>query len=328
MLKASCASDRWPAGISCNGGFGILGTPLGFGEAREAGLLFLPHADARIPRRGSRVLATPICAAAIGTGPRGLDALTFGYDRPIRLGRMDLRLVPAGLGPGSAMLEVSFKERRILYCGGLRTARPLASPSVENLSADLLLVDAPAAEPKPPSPQRTADRLFAWIASSLCRTELAVIACGSMAAAQDAMWVLREGGFDVRAHRPLFEASRRLATQGLVMPPLHRLEQSRPESGVVLYMADAWKSSPQAQTVSMNSVAFVGPGRQTPPWSGASFRLGETEDRAGLLSFIQSTGAKQVALGPAADSGLCDVLSREGLEVFRVSSPKQMALPL
>jgi hypothetical protein len=241
---------------------------------------------------------------------------------------MDLRLVPAGLGPGSAMLEVSFKEHRILYCGGLRTARPLASPSVENLSCDLLLIDVPASEPKPPSPQRTADRLFAWIASALARTELAVIACGSMAAAQDVLWVLREGGFDVRAHRPVFEASRRLAAQGLAMPQLHRLEQSLPVSGVVLYMADAWQCLPLAQTISMSSVAFVGPGRQTPPWSSASFRLGETEDRAGLLTFIQSTGAKQVALGPAADPSLCDGLSHRGIEVFRVSRPKQMPLPL
>ncbi|MCU0664175.1 MAG: hypothetical protein MUC50_17835 [Myxococcota bacterium] len=328
MLKQPLASDRWPRGISYDGGFRILGTPLGFGKARDAGLMFLPHADAPIPRRGSRVLTTPVCAAAIDASRRGLDALTLGYDRRIRLGRMDLRLVPAGLGPGSAMLEVSFKDRTILYCGGLRTGRPLSAPAVENQSCDLVLLDIPTAEPKPPSPQRTADRLFTWVASTLAKTQVAIVACGTMAAALEVLWVLREGCLDVRAHRPVFECSRRLSTQGLAMPPLHRLDRSWPGTGVVLYMADAWKRAPLRETVPRGSVAFAGSGRAVPAFASISFRLGEPEDRPGLVSFVLSTGARQVALGPKADPILSDALAKAGIEVFRVSSPTQMALPL
>ena len=103
-----------------------MGTHLGFGASEGAGLHFLPHVDSVLPARGSRILATPLCAAAIDAERRGLDTLGLGFGRKIRLGRMDLCLYPAGLGPGSALLEVVFQDRRIAFCDSEREVRPAA----------------------------------------------------------------------------------------------------------------------------------------------------------------------------------------------------------
>ena len=108
------AIDRWPRGIACDGGFKLLGTPLGFKGSNHPGLLFYSSIDETVPLQGQRILATPFAAAAIGASARGLDALVLDYERKVRLGRMDIRLLSSGLGPGSALLEIGFQERRIL----------------------------------------------------------------------------------------------------------------------------------------------------------------------------------------------------------------------
>jgi hypothetical protein len=322
-LISPAAIDRWPRGVSCEGGFRLLGTPLGFIGSSNPGLLFIASVDDPVPRQDPRVLATPFAAAAIGAERRDLDALTLGFGRKIRLGRMDISMVPAGLDPGSAQLEIGFKDRRIVFCGGVRLKAPLFAPPVETMPCDLLLLDVAPAEPRPGSPKRVATKLARWISDQLAAGQVPAVVCGSAGAAIDAAWTLSRMDVPTRACRPLFEMIRRVERFGLPFPRLRRLEQSYPDEGALLHLARLWPGR-EADL----PVAYAGPGRERPAWADAAFRLGEGEDRPGLVSYVKKTGAAKVALGPRCDRSTASMLTNAGVAVYRVGHPTQIPLPL
>ncbi|MCP4674305.1 MAG: hypothetical protein GY854_02065 [Deltaproteobacteria bacterium] len=326
VLIEPTAIDRWPRGIACEDGFRILGTPIGFGRAKGASLRFISHVDEPTPTRGTRVLTTPFIATALDWKRRGLDALTLGYDRKIRLGRMDIRLLPAGLGPGAAQLEVSFKERRIVFMGGIRLAGPIASPAAEFPECDLLLLDTGPAEPRPPSPKRATAQIVEWLNSTTSLGRVPVLAAGSLTAAIDVAWSLRNVDISIRACRSLFEMLRRIEEVGYSLPRLKRLEQELPKGEAVLHLGRVWPDLSMASEKSA-AAAYVGPGRAKPPWAEVAFRLGEGEDRPGLVTYVKKTGASQVAVGPRCDEATAVMLRKAGVSVYRVSDPTQLPLP-
>jgi hypothetical protein len=325
-LAGLAAGDHWPRGVSRAGGFHLPGTPLRFPGCDRPGLLFLGDVDQPAPRRGRRVLATPFTAAAIGARERGFDALHLGFGRRIRLGRMDIRLLPAGRGPGSALLEVGLHDRRIVYCGGVRLGRPFLGPGAEAAPCDLLLLDARVADPRPPSARRAGRQLADWAASVLPGGR-PVIACGNLTAALEAARSLLDAGLPVRAFRPLYEMLCRLAVHDFPTPGLHRLEEELPDGEVVLHAAGAWPSTRLAGSTGA-AVAHAGPGRACPEWAALTFRLGEGEDRPGLVSFVRQTGATEVALGPGCDDETAAAILRTGVRVHRPPRPTQIPLPL
>ncbi|MFO8072957.1 MAG: hypothetical protein R6V85_13875 [Polyangia bacterium] len=320
------AIDRWPRGISCEGGFRLLGTPLAFPGARRPGLLFAGHVDSVSPGRGQRLLATPFTAAALDAGRRELDVLTLEFERRIRLGRMDFRLLPSGRGTGAAQLEVHYRDRRIVYTDGVRLAAPLHGNPAEIPRCDLLLLDTAPAEPKPPAPRRTAARLVDWVGDRLGR-EVPVVACGNKAAALDAARELFDAGIRLRAARGLYELLFRVASQGFGTGDLCRLEQDLPRDCAILYPAHLWPGSRFAGMELVRTV-LAGPGRERPEWAEAGFRLGEIEDRPGLVDYVQKSEASQVALGRSCDAATAAALQRTGVAVFRVERPMQIPLPI
>jgi hypothetical protein len=325
-LAGPANADHWPRGVSRTGGFRLPGTPLGFPGCVRPGLLFLGDPDQDVPRRGQRVLATPFTAAAIGAKERGLDTLHLGFGRKIRLGRMDIRLLPAGRGPGSALLEVGLHDRRIVYCGGVRLGKPLIGPAAEIGSCDLLLLDARVADSRPPSARRTGPQLAEW-AAALLPAQRPVIACGNLTAALEAARSLMDAGLPVRAFRPLYEMLCRLEEHDFPLAGLHRLEEELPDGEVTLHAADIWPSTRLARGAGL-VVAHVGPGRACPDWAGRTFRLGEGEDRPGLVTFVRETGATEVAVGPGCDDEIVAAIRKTGARVHRAPRPTQILLPL
>ncbi len=293
--------------------------------------MFIGHPDEpahTTPRRGSRVLVSPVVSAAINAMGRGYDVLTLGYDRMIRLGRMDVRLVPAGLGPGSAQIEISLRGRKILFTSGIRLAQPIASqPSVEIPQCDVLLIDATPSTQRPLSPRRVSRQLREWVLTTSATHQTAVLCAGSRAAAIDIAWLLRDIDIEVRAHRSFFEMLRRIGKLGYTLPRLRRLEGVWPTSGIVLHRFERWPGSRLAAS-GRAPVAVVGPGIERPPWADAVFRIGEVEDRSGWVAYAKQTGARQVALGPGCDDAMAQRLSKSGVAVYRVPPSWQMQLPL
>lgn len=320
------AVDRWPRGIACDGGFKLLGTPLGFAGSQHPGLLFYSSIDETIPLQGQRILATPFAAAAIGASVRGLDALVLDYERKVRLGRMDIRLLSSGFGPGSALLEIGFQERRILYCGAARTATPVLGLPAEPSRCDLLLLDATPAAPRGIAPRTNARRLDESVRKAIAEGAVAAVSCGSRTAAIEAAHVLGQIEVPLLACRPIFEMLRRIERFGVVLPRLRRLEQQWPDSGAVLHYAHLLPGA--AHEARTTRVISVGPAGTARPKGGDAIRMGEGADRSGLVELALRTGATQVALGPRCDAQTAAMLEKAGATVYRMHDPMQIPLPL
>ena len=318
--------DRWPRGIAYQDGFKIIGTPLGFGRTRDAKLRFLSSIEERIPRKHERILLHRALLTPLGCEHRNVDALAIDYGQKIRLGRMEIELFPAGLGPGSTQLKISFRDRQILYCGGIRSAKPLFSPPMEIPQCDLLLLDFPVAESRPTAPSRTTKEVAAWL-SRQATSQISVITCGSKTAALDLFWTLRSLDIPVSATRNLFELFRSSADVLGSIAGLSRLEQALPKRGAVIAMQDQWEKSRFRSAVDSSRTAYAGPQASAPEKNAACFRFGEGEDRSGVAGYVKQTGATQVVLGRQCDETLTAYLTKAGLNVFRVTRPIQIPFP-
>jgi hypothetical protein len=326
-IKAPAAIDRWPRGIAYRNGFRILGTPLGFKSATNNGLNFISNVNDKPPGRGTRVITSRFLASVMDMEDKGVDALILDFGHQIRLGRMGIQLYPAGLGPGSTQLEISFQNRRILYCGGVSVHQPLNSPPCATPECDLLLLDTVTAEPKPPAPGSVTKPLLTWIQYTHERRRVPIVTFGNLTAALDVCWMLASNHVAIRTPRATFELFRRAASQGAQVPRLHQLRQTLPPKEVVLVAAERWPSSRffNAPTV---MCAYAGPGREGATFSvDTAFRLGEGADRPSLVSYVRETRAAQVALGPDCDEALAKLLQKAGIETYRLAHPAQMPLP-
>jgi hypothetical protein len=325
-IKQPAALDRWPRGVAYNGGFYILGTPIGLGNASKAGLRFVSGLDDPLPKRGRRIVAHRFVSSAIGASQRGLDALSLDFGRVIKLGRMELSLFPAGRGSGSAQFQVAFQENRILYCGGVCLRRPLFAEAAEVPTCDLLLLDAVTTSTRPPAPRRVAPKLLDWVEGVLSRGRLAVVGVGSLPVAFDVMWILRSLHAPIRAQRRLYECFRRIEEFVSFSPGLRRLEQRLPDLGVVLCPAAScagWRLRGHGSA----ATAYAGQESSIPEWAEVAFRLGEGEDRAGMVSYVKQTKATKVALGANCEPGLAHLLAKAGITTYRVTPPEQIPLP-
>ncbi|MCP4198609.1 MAG: hypothetical protein GY762_15800 [Proteobacteria bacterium] len=318
------AVDGLPQGIAYEEGFRILGTPLGFGGAKNADLQFVSHVDERLPRRCKSMLTTPFVAEAVGAEKRGVDTLSLSYDRRIRLGKLDIRLFPAGLGPGSAQLEVAYKGCKIVFSGGVRlTAQNGFSPA-EFSKCDLLLLDAAPAQARPPSPERVSEKLKRWVKKNILDGKVPILCFGSRGAVLDAAWSLRHMDNRVCAYRPIYDMLRRVERVGFSLTRLRRLGQRLPSHGIVFHFSHLWPG-PKIDEKDIR-VAYVGPGKVVPTWASEAFRLGESESRSGLVSYVSKMQPSQVALGPRCDEATSKRLCEEGFQVYRIHESKQMLL--
>lgn len=326
-IKAPAAIDRWPRGIAYKNGFRILGTPLGFKNAMKSGLNFVSNLNDKPPGRGTRVITSRFLASVMDMEARGVDALVLDFGQQIRLGRMGIRLYPAGLGPGSTLLEITFQNRRILYCGGVNTHQPLNAPPCEIPECDILLLDVTTAEPRPPAPGSVTRPFLTWIQYIREKRRIPVIAYGNLTAALEVCWILASKGLAVRTTRNTFEILRRSAAHGAQTPKLHQLRATIQPKEVILISAERWPTSRFFGDPAV-VCAYAGPGRGGNPFDAdASFRLGEGADRPTLVSCVRETRATQVALGSDCDEALAKLLQKAGIETFRLAHPAQMPLP-
>lgn len=300
---------------------------MGFGQARDAKLRFVCSLNERVPRKNERILMHHTLLSAMGCEAQNIDVLAVNFGQKIRLGRMEIELFPAGLGPGSSQLKLSYRNRHIVYCGGIRLAKPLTSPPPEIPTCDVLLLDVTASAPKPGSPNRIAKELSDWLTTATKTNKTAVVLCDLKTAALDVLWVLKSHTARVYAAKPLYDLCRRLA--GLLGRPnnLSRLEQTLPKEGILLLPEESWRKSKFFGSFTRDQVASVGAGTFSSEYASQLFRLGESEDRSGLAAYVKQTGATQVVLGQNCDEALLRVLKKDDLNVFRVTHPVQIPFP-
>ncbi|MBN2530866.1 MAG: hypothetical protein JXR76_31055 [Deltaproteobacteria bacterium] len=322
------SADRLPRSIVFDRGFKIIGTPLAFRGSRNPGLLFFSDLNMKVPAGTKRLIGTNTVVGSLGSRMQRMDAIAVSYDRSFKLGKMDLRLLPSGMGPGASLLEITYNNRRIIYSSGLRTTTPLMGESIPEIKCEILLIDFEMPETKPPAPRTIKPRLIEWYNTNVSKVSniSPVVLCDSAPALFDAFAVFSEIPDALFAHSSSYNILRHTSMQTNHSHRIKRLSREWPKSGVVFGTSQWFYRSAHHKNEAILR-CYCGPDVRIPIDTSA-FRLGEPEHVGGLVQFAKKCGARTVALSPSAGDVCAAAFRKAGFDVYFSRIPKQLKLPL
>ena len=334
------SGKREPRAFNYRAGVRVAGTILACDATAGSDLIFLSHAwalDARaaraLPRarHGRRqILTTETTLALLGAPGARLraHALLAGLGRPFALGELRLELFASGHAPGAASLvcEIGAGGRRVIYAGVLGAGD---TPAVR--PADALCVDATFGAPRfafPPAAEALAD-LRRLVVDALAGGHAPLVLLEPSASALVAA-ALVEAGVAVRGARPIVQVAAAHARAGLTVPPVQRWDGKLRPGEALLWPADAREARQLGRLES--PVTILVSGRAREPGELARVRaehgvpLSDRADFAGLLRYVEATGAREVALLRAPGDELAGALRARGVDAYPLGPPRQIAL--
>lgn len=320
------SADKLPRGIICDKGFRILGTPLAFRGSPNPGLLFCSDLDMTVPRGTKRVLGTSLSMLALSAKRKKLDSIAVSYDRLFKLGNMDLRLLPSGMGAGAAMLEIVFKNKSILYTSGFRMAPSLSGEQAAPVPCDILLIDFPALPRKTPAPKTVRAQLLKWCKESQQNNIAAAILCGNHTSLFDTITVCKQLKCPIVAHRTVYNLLRDTGFQTTSTHQVSRLGKQWPTDGVVIMMHNHFDRSPFSQNTKIPK-CYCGRADSAPE-ALPLFQLGAHEHIGGLVKFAKDCAAHTVAISPIGTEQTAEALKKANFKVVYSKTPQQLKLPL
>jgi hypothetical protein len=325
-------------------GIRVAGTILACDASSGSDLIFLSHAaalDARaaraLPRarHGRRqILTTETTLALLGAPGARLraHALLASLGRPFALGELRLELFPSGHAPGAASLLCEIgagagaSGKRVVYAGVLG---PGDAPAVR--PADALCVDATFGARRfsfPPVVEALAETAR-LVTEALARggAPLVLVEPGSAVGVAAA---LAQAGVAVRGARPIVQVVAAHARAGLAGPPVQRFDGKLRRGEALLWPAEARDAVGLGRLES--PLAILATARAGDPREVARARadhgvaLADRADFAGLLRYVEATGAREVALVQAPGDDLAEELRARGVDAYPLGPPRQIGL--
>jgi Cft2 family RNA processing exonuclease len=342
VTNVAQSGKRAPRAFIYRAGVRVAGTILACDATSGSDLIFLSQAgalDARsaraLPRarHGRRqILTTETTLALLGAPGARLraHALLAGLGRPFALGELRLELFPSGHGPGAASLLCEIgaaPSRRVVYGGVLG---PGDAPAVR--PAHALCVDATFGARRfsfPPVEEALADarRL---VTETLGRGGAPVVLVEPTAAALSLAAALAEAGVAVRGARAIVQVAAAHAHAGLAAPAVQRWDGKLRRGEALLWPTEARDAGSLGRLSS--PTVILASGRASDAREVARARadhgvaLADRADFAGLLRYVEATGAREVALLHAPDEELADELRARGVDAYPLGPPRQIPL--
>jgi hypothetical protein len=302
-----------------------MGTPLAFAGVKKPDLLFCSHMDQRLPRNTRRVLGSSLMLQALNPGRKDMDVLAIDYNRVLTFGRMDLRLLPAGLSPGAAMLEINYNNATIIYCNALELAHPVAGEKAADVKCDMLLLDTPVSQIKSPAPSTVKRQFLKWVDSLDRSAGAAAVICARRSDVFNITASLSNNKIQVYAHRTVFEMLRNTGYLAVGGGDVSKLGSKWPAEGLVLLPQKAWNSTQKWKSI-VSGVCAAGEGC-TGGGIDAEFIFAEARTEKELVAFAKSTGTEIVALGSGFTPSNAAVFKKAGFKVYYSRKPIQLPLP-
>jgi hypothetical protein len=295
------------------------------------------NARRALPRLGGgrrQVLTTELTLALLGPAGERLKthALPAGYGRPFGLGDLRLEMFPSGFMPGAASLLCERGDRRIIYAGPIGSA-DTAQPEVR--AADALCIDATFGSESlafPPRVQALAD-VGRAVRSVLADGGAPVVLVDPVALAVDVGAALAADRIGLCAHRSIVQAAAAYRGAGLPVPALQRFAGKVGHGEALLWPAS--ERVPPRRTgarplglivasAETTRVAAGAPGAADPARARVTFPT--AADFAGLVRYIEATGAREVALVNAPGDDLPRALGTRGIDAYTLGPPRQIDL--
>ena len=332
-----------PRTFSYRAGVRIRDSVLACDATGGSDLIFVSHADVidgsgsdgsgprRLPRARAgrrKILTTDATLALSGTAGERLrpHALVASYGRPFNLGGMRLELFQSGYGPGAASLLCEQGGRRLVYSG------PVGAVASEVRIADALCLDGTFGSPRFtfPAIDQALASVVAFATERLGAGQTPVVLThtrGAMLACAD---VLSRAGVALRAHRRAMEAAASYRAAGLSVPALARFSGRLDAREALLWPASA-RDAPalrrlDAPAFVLASGAAADPAAVDRARVDTAIPLSTMADFAGLLRYVEATGAREVAVLHAGDAELCQALRTRGIDAYPLGPPEQISL--
>ena len=318
-------------------GVRVQGTIVACDATAGSDLIFLSHARAlgaraarALPRaRGGKrqVLATELTLALLGPpGDRRRPcALLAPLGRPFGLGSLRLELFASGAMPGAASLLCEAGARRVVYAGPI-------GPNPGVRPAQALCVDATFGWRRFsfPPPAEALAQLRSLVTEALAARRAPVVLFDSPGSALDAGRELAAAGIAVRAHRTFLQAASVFGGAGLAAPALQRFEGQLKPGEALLWPREA-RGAPRLRALTAPVVVLASPWAAEPAaMAGASadhgVLLSERADFAGLVRYVEASGASEVALVGSPGDELAAALRSRGADTYVLGPPRQIAL--
>jgi hypothetical protein len=141
---------------------------------------------------------------------------------------------------------------------------------------------------------------------------------------------LVEAGVPSRGARPLVQLAATHARAGLAAPPVQRFDGKLRAGEALLWPAGARDAGRLGRLASPTTILVSG--RASDPRELARARadhgvpLADQADFAGLLRYVEATGAREVALLGAPGDELAEALRLRGVDAYPLGPPRQIAL--
>jgi hypothetical protein len=328
---------RARAFVHRGGGVRIAGTIVACGAAAGTDLVFLSHAPVlavharrALPRLGGarrQLLATPVTLSLLGPAGDRLKAhaLPAGYGRPFSLGDLRLEMFPSGFMPGAASLLCEQAGRRIVYAG------PIGASGAEVRAADALCIDATFASAATVFPSR--DQALADVGRAvrdvLGRGGAPIVLVDPVTVGVDVASALAGDRIGLCAHRAIVQATMAYRRAGVPAPSLQRFA-GKVGAGEALLWPMGARVPPRRAGARAPGVILVSAdaGREEATAVAAAARVlfPSGADFAGLVRYIEATGAVEVALVNAPGDELVEVLRARGVDAYTLGPPRQIEL--
>ena len=312
-------------GLRATGGLHIPAARLWLDGLPRDGIALRSHL-ARLPKRLHRIVCSSELAALMGQ--RSPQPLVVPWATPLQLGRLTIELLPAGSGPGSALLRWHLDGRTLIYAAAARpeplpTARPL-----ELAAADVLVLDAELAEVAHASPAALQQRVDEQVRASQAGAEATVWLFDRRSSALDVAALVGDR-LPLYGHQGICDLAARYLAARVALPRL-RCTRLRPPLGSLLL----WP-------LQRISTLASGPAADLPRFlvqescdaaairaAGASDGLALARRASGveLDLLARRSGAADVVAFGAGAAALCERLERDGLRAWHLMQDPQLAL--
>jgi putative mRNA 3-end processing factor len=344
VTNVAPSGKRAPRAFVYRAGVRVAGTILACDASAGSDLIFLSHAsalDARaaraLPRarHGRRqILTTETTLALLGAAGARLraHALLAGLGRPFALGELRLELFASGHAPGAASLLCEIgtgaaSARRVVYAGVIGAGDvPAVRP------ADALCLDATFGAPRfafPPAAEALAD-VRRLVTEALARGAAPLVLVEPSASAVTVAAALVEAGVVLRGARAIVQIAAAHARAGLAAPQVQRWDGKLRRGEALLWPAGARQAKQLGRLESPAAILVSGrarePGELARVGADHGVLLSDRADFAGLLRYVEATGAREVALLRAPSDELAGALRERGIDTYPLGPPRQIAL--
>jgi putative mRNA 3-end processing factor len=345
MARRKSEAPR-PRAFSHRAGVRITGTHITCDTAGSVDdLVFLSHAQAigplgprRLPlRRAGRqeLLVTDGTLTLLGPAGQTLrkHALPAPFGRPFVLGGLRVELFASGHLPGAASLLCEVDGRQVLYAGTIRREAPaFGADALQPRSADALCVDGTFGDPRfnfPPREEALA-QVRRFVEEALAARRTPVLLAPVYGAAMDVAQALAGAGIGVRGHRAMVSAAAAFRAAGVKAPLVARFERKVGPREALLWPPEA-REAPLLGVLESPTFAFVSGFSQDPDTrarmrADAGIPLSNQSGHSDLLGYIETTGAREVAVVRGFAEPFAEELRGRGLDAYALGPPRQMEL--